>query len=138
MKTVLFYSGRRPRSPDRGMSDGADCATIDRARLAALFRRANILAILGAAVCISFFVLCTAQSDRTPTGIEAHGAIGDPDAVVAVMASVDERPGTAANADRAVSEEGTATDAIDAADATVTSVWSRLEALLRRLIRREN
>ena len=138
MKTVLFYSGRRPRSPDRGISDRADCETRSRARLAALFRRANILAILGAAVCISFFVLCTAQSDHTPTGIEVPGAIGDPDAVAAVMASVDERPGTASNADRAVADEGAATDATDAADTPDTSVWSRLEALLRRLIRRES
>ena len=134
MKTVLFYSGRSAGSVKRDRGDLHDRSAGDRARLDAFFRRANILALLGAAFCVSFFVLCTAQSDRTPTGIEVPGAIGDPDAVVAVMVSANERPApnapVDAERDSAAERDTAAETAVESPSGTDTSVWSRLEALL--------
>ena len=141
MKTVLFYSGRRARPGKGDRSFESDRAANSRARLDALFHRANFLALFGAAVCVLFFALCTARAERKVPRIT------DPDAAVAVMASVDERPAdTSADPETSVASDapaegasGSDTASESTTDAeTDTSIWSYLEDFLRRILRRES
>ena len=124
-------------------------------------RSANILALLGAAICVAFFAVSLARG-------ESVSPQNDPDAAVAVAASADvyftdsavspkadpaaESPTASPEAGQSAAESATAfpkagQSAAESADTSQksepgespnTSIWARLEALLRRLMRRES
>ena len=128
MKTVIIRVGKSPSRTRKSAELGGALEDLgDRSqRSAALFVRAKLLAILGAAVCVAFFAIRFAENEvKTPQP-------NSPTAAVAVAASAD-----AYDAERSTGGID-APDGITVADSEDTSIWARLEKILRRLMNREN
>ena len=177
MKTIVFRTGLRShgkarcegetreaaRSDDREAARGVpdddrDAARERRSRLDALFRRANILALIGAAAVAAFFA--ASVTDSSPQTESAPST--DPLAAVAVAAEVHDPaspsvteatvtdpaelsasdPSATEPPDPSVSETSTAPAASettpDSAGDAGSSVWSYVEGVLRRILRRES
>ena len=155
MKTIVFHTGLRshgknrrdpgdPREAARSVPcDDRDASRERRRRLDALFRRANILAIIGAAAVAAFFA--ASVTDSLPHNESAPST--DPLAAVAVAAEVHDPASPSdpittdpaePSADPPVTASAASEIAPDTAEDAGSSVWSYVEGVLRHILRRES
>ena len=136
MKTLIFRVGRGnghrgDGAPDKNAFDSSP------GRRRESFRRADLLALVGALLCASFFVISTSRSEKkeAPADASLEGA-------VAVIASVDtpgdmERENSVRGETSApqVEEDEAPSQSTDAPEEN--SLWAYLETFLRRVLRRD-
>ena len=153
MKTIVFHTGLRshgknrrdpgdPREAARSVPDDDRDETRERrSRLGALFRRANILALVGAAAVAAF--LASSVTDSSPQHDSAPPT--DPLAVVAVAAEVHD-PASPSDPSETASDPSeteppdpaASGSSPDTAEDAGSSVWAYVEGVLRRILRRES
>ena len=171
MKTIVIRVGKgadsaRKRAPRRvGVppftEGGSPRRDSSGKRYSVLYRRANVAAVLGAAVCVAFIVVSLSRNESSN---EPSTVLPELSEVVAVAASADmsDVPLSGEPASAANPAVVTVYDAAESGTAAVTgfepaepnstesgsaaapdesedrSVWSYLERFLRRLMRRES